>query len=505
MKKSKVLGNSAANALSQVAVVLLSFITRTFFVKNIGIEYLGIYSTSVSILNALSVTELGLTSAIIYCLYRPLEEKDTRRINQYLSVYRVIYRCIGLFILCASFICLPFLDRIMKGTQITPYVAVCFEIQAFSVAVSYFISYKRTLLYADQCEYISKATDVVFNAAVSFLNILFMILCKSYLLYLFLLVVHAVGSNCFINHMVKKRYPYLAIVSFDRVICAELFGKVKNIFVNKVAMFIYSSTDNLLISALIGTTQVGYLSNYASVISSLKYLVSCLLESATPTIGHLAVDRNLLYEKEKKYRMLSQAAYILGSSLFLGVFFCSDDFISLWLGEAYIMPGYVKGLMAVDAFFYAMQVPSFIYINACGIFETEKKISIFCTICNIAVSLLLLRRAGLAGILTGTAVSQFFFWLLRSRCVFRSALEEKGVRGWLRYWRENLIRCLLLTGQTWFLLHLNRPSFCRNTAVEMGWNIFLILATFSVLYFITQSRSRAHREMTQWIRNCLKH
>ena len=116
MKKSKVLGNSAANALSQVAVVLLSFITRTFFVKNIGIEYLGIYSTSVSILNALSVTELGLTSAIIYCLYRPLEEKDTRRINQYLSVYRVIYRCIGLFILCASFICLPFLDRIMKGT-----------------------------------------------------------------------------------------------------------------------------------------------------------------------------------------------------------------------------------------------------------------------------------------------------------------------------------------------------------------------------------------------------
>ena len=72
--------NSARNSLAAIAgqtiSVIFGFITRYWFIRVLGEGYLGVNGVFYSVLSLLSLTELGLGSAITYALYRPLADHD---------------------------------------------------------------------------------------------------------------------------------------------------------------------------------------------------------------------------------------------------------------------------------------------------------------------------------------------------------------------------------------------------------------------------------------------
>ena len=65
--------NSARNSLAAIAgqtiSVIFGFITRYWFIKVLGEAYLGVNGVFCSVLSLLSLTELGLGSAMTYALY----------------------------------------------------------------------------------------------------------------------------------------------------------------------------------------------------------------------------------------------------------------------------------------------------------------------------------------------------------------------------------------------------------------------------------------------------
>ena len=64
------------------------------------------------------LAELGFGSAVVYSLYKPVAEEDTDTVCAYLGTYRKIYRVIGLVILAAGLVLLPFFPRLVKDSQI---------------------------------------------------------------------------------------------------------------------------------------------------------------------------------------------------------------------------------------------------------------------------------------------------------------------------------------------------------------------------------------------------
>ena len=93
-------GNSIRNVSvsfgAQLLITALQFITRTFFIKYLGTSYLGISGLYTNILTMLSLTELGLDTAINFKLYKPLAEHDTKRLQVLMKFYRQAYVIVGL-------------------------------------------------------------------------------------------------------------------------------------------------------------------------------------------------------------------------------------------------------------------------------------------------------------------------------------------------------------------------------------------------------------------------
>ena len=100
-RKTLALRNSSIGLASQIIAIVFQFITRSIFVKYLGVELLGISSTFSSVLNTLSLAELGFQSAIIYSLYKPLANNDYEAINKIIGVLKIIYRCVGIFFIVA--------------------------------------------------------------------------------------------------------------------------------------------------------------------------------------------------------------------------------------------------------------------------------------------------------------------------------------------------------------------------------------------------------------------
>lgn len=106
--------NLKSSVLFQITNILIKFLLRTVFIYTLGKEYLGVNGVFTNILTVLSLSELGLGTAIVYDMYRPIAEKDTEKEIQLFKFYRYIYAAVGSVILILGFLLVPFLKYIIK-------------------------------------------------------------------------------------------------------------------------------------------------------------------------------------------------------------------------------------------------------------------------------------------------------------------------------------------------------------------------------------------------------
>ena len=174
-RSQAIMKNGVVGILSQCLTMVLAFVSRSIFLKYIGEEMLGINSTFASVLEALSLGELGFQSAIVFMLYKPLQEGNRERVNAITNLLKTLYRYVGIFFLVASIAVLPLLKYILKGVTVTPQIYVFFLLQTSVSVVSYFLAYPRSLLYADQKEYLTKLVDMVVTSAFAIISIITLI------------------------------------------------------------------------------------------------------------------------------------------------------------------------------------------------------------------------------------------------------------------------------------------------------------------------------------------
>jgi len=106
--------NISFGLLAQVIQMVLGFVTRTVFIKYLSVEYLGVNGLFTNILTLLSLTELGITSAILYALYKPLADKDERKIAGLLNFFSKIYHTIAAIVAGIGLLLLFFYTILFK-------------------------------------------------------------------------------------------------------------------------------------------------------------------------------------------------------------------------------------------------------------------------------------------------------------------------------------------------------------------------------------------------------
>ena len=493
-RTQKTMRNSAVSLLGQIITILLSFISRKVYIQYLGVELLGLNSTFASILNTLSLAELGFQQVIVFHLYGVLARNDKEQINALVNIYKLVYRCIGIFFIAASLCCLPFLQYFLSDIEATNTVRVYFIIQALTSSCTYFLAYKRNILYADQNGYISGLIDSVFNTSATRLCIAAAVLTRNYTLYLIINLVRTYLSNLVVHLICTRKYPYLHAEKIDWKLLKEIAGSLKDVVLERLAGYIYGSTDNLIISMFISTVQVGFLNNYTMIINHIKNLMKSLSAPLIPALGNKVALEQSSKQQMETFRLLEQVYFWLTGLSVVPVYVLADSFIRMYLGEQYVLPHLILFLMCVDLYVHINQDSCLSFLTANGLFRKRRNISIGGAIINIVVSLLLIKPFGIAGILAGTAVSQLYYWGARSVVALRKCLNQSW-RTFAFYWMKQLGFFAIIATAVWISSAITQRLFILNNVVTFIINGMICEACFALLALVCCRGIPAQRQL----------
>lgn len=202
--------NFASGFLGRVLTILLNFIVRTIFIHCLNEAYLSVNGLYSNILTILSLAELGFGSAMVYRMYAPVAVKDYQKTAALLHFYKKIYAVIGAVIFGLGLCVIPFMDYIIKDKPDVSGLTLYYILFLINTTISYwFASYKSSVLYADQKEYIKTNVQNAMSILQSALQIVLLLIFRKYLLYLLVQLGCNIILNLYVAHLVDKRYPQI--------------------------------------------------------------------------------------------------------------------------------------------------------------------------------------------------------------------------------------------------------------------------------------------------------
>ena len=288
------LRNSGFAFIGHIITILLGFVVRWFFVHKLGQDYLGVNSVMESMLTILSVTELGIGTSIAFALYKPIDGGDEKKVAALMALYKKVYHIIGIATAIVGPMLIPFMKFFTREAADVSGLVLIYILFLTNTVLSYFFSYKRTLLSAYQQNYINSLSEDLFAVLKYILQIVTLVVYQSYIGYLVINIVCTLGANAVISAVCNKKYPFLKKYKNEKLSKEDTAGLKKSIvslIYQKVGAKLVTGTDNLMISYA-KLSLMGVYSNYAMVISTVSRVVYNVLHSVMGSIGNLMVQKD---------------------------------------------------------------------------------------------------------------------------------------------------------------------------------------------------------------------
>lgn len=393
--------------VGQVLGLIISFIARIIFIKFLNSEYLGLNGLFSNILSMLSLAELGVGTAITYSLYKPLAEKDNDKCAMLMQLYKKIYTFIGLLIFILGVLITPLLPYLIVDMPDIKEIYLVYVLFVTNTSISYFFSYKRNLIIADQHRYIATLYRYSFYCLYNVCQIVYLVLFRDYIGFLVIQILSTFFENVFISIKADKMYPFLKDSKkhkLDKKTKKEIIKNTKAMMMHKIGGVVVNSTDNLLISKMIGLVTVGIYSNYLLITTALNTVLGQVYNSLTASVGNMVVTNSkekhfIVY---KKIEFLTYWIYSFASVCLICLF---NPFITVWIGKEFLFSFEIVLVLTLNFYITGMRKTNLTFREASGLFEKDKWKPIAESIINLVSSILLALKFGVIGVFLGTLIS----------------------------------------------------------------------------------------------------
>lgn len=482
-------------AAGKIVNTLLPFLLRTVMIYKLGVEYLGLNSLFASVLQVLSLSELGFSYACVYAMYKPIAEDDYDAVGAIMSYLRKIYRVIGAVLLGIGLLLLPFLDKIVSGdvpADINIYSL--YLIYLCNSAMSYFFfAYKASLLSAMQCNDVINKVGLLTNTLLRLAQCAVLFLVPNYYIYVIMLPTFTLLNNLIKAYIVDHRYPqYMKKGLIADATRLDIKKRIVPLIGIKISTVLINAADTLVISAFLGLTETALYNNYFFVMSSVQAIIYEIHSSMLAGVGNaLVVDnKDAIAKRFETLHFINAWLVSVCTVCFVCLF---QPFIRLWVGQALMVPDGVMFLFCAYFFIYTFQRIIIVYKDAAGLWKEDAIRCYLACGLNILLNLATVKYLGLYGVIGSSVFVGFVIdpWMART---VHKKIFDKSPKVFYWYFVKDILLCVLLCG-AFFLLCRNLPDgwlgiLARLAICGVGANAALLL-----LY----CKDRRFRQAKAWV------
>ena len=488
-RKKSSFKNMITAVSSNVLTIIVGLVAQAIFIKILGSEYLGLNGLFSNVISMLGIVELGMGSAIIYNMYKPIAENDHEKIKSLMQFYKKSYRIITLIISIIGIMIIPFIKYIVDIESVTVGINVYLVYILFLLETicSYILSYKRSMLYADQKEYITNIIHMGYTILVNTMQLTFLYFTHDYYLYLIIKVIMRLVENIVISSYVNRRYSYLLdnnVTKLDSKTEKDIFQKIKALFFHKIGGFIVSGTDNIIISKYLGLVTVGLYSNYYMIINAVQTVINHIIQATRASVGNLLVTES----KTKQFDIFNKIRFVnfwISCFSSICIFIIMDSFITIWIGYKFVLPTKVLLVLVINFFIVSSRSTYGAFKEAAGIFYEDRFVPIIESLLNIVLSIIFVKKFGLMGVFMGTIASGLVLWCYSYPKYVYNKLFGRKISDYIKETIYYFIIFILIAGFTYSLAIL--ISF-ENVYLQFISNVLIALIVPNVIMLLLFSK-----------------
>jgi len=427
--------NMFFGSILKIYQLLVPFVMRTAMIYFLGVQYLGLNSLFSSVLQVLNLAELGVGSAMVYSMYKPIADDDTDTICALMRLYKIYYRIIGLVVCVAGLILLPFIPYLIKG-EVPPdiNVYILYVLNLGATVLSYWLfAYKNSILQAHQRTDMISKVMLVTETVKYILQFVILAIFHNYYLFVIVLLLSQVLTNIFTAFVANRMYPqYQAKGKLPREEIQQINRRIRDLFTSKIGAVIVNSADTIVISAFLGLNVLAVYQNYFYVITAVIGMITIIFASVTAGIGNSIVVET----KEKNFNDLRKFTFIIAwiagicTSCFLCLF---QPFMRLWVGKDLLLDYSIVICLGIYFFIYELNQLLNTYKDAAGIWHEDRFRPLVTALTNLTLNLISVQFIGLYGVVLSTVLSMLFVgmpWLLHN--LFTTLFDKKYLVPYLK-------------------------------------------------------------------------
>ena len=403
-KTKKTALNLVTDVVPLLIVSLLGIFKVKLFIQYLGNETMGLYNLFSNIMVYVSLVDGGISSAILYSLYKPNAEGDDKKLSELLSGSMVTFSKIGMYVFGIAFVVSFFVIFLIKNCAFDYwYIVLTFLLFSLSNVIAYFFTPYKELLNVKEKKYIYNLTGQGAQIVLSILEIVMLVTGWKFG---YILLMHSAVK--LISHIIeviicKKLYPHISFrnpnkdFSFRKYLNSLIFHKINGL--------IGSNIDTVIISSMLGLGYVAIYSAYSYIITMLKKFTNRLSGSMTAIVGN-----GLVHNKERMYEIYKEfngMLFFVAISVCVPLILSINGFISIFYEGRIETSMLVAIAFSLILFMYTIKLNTVLYVTAGGLYKETRHCAVVDTITNLVLSLTLVHIIGMSGVLFATAFSVF--------------------------------------------------------------------------------------------------
>lgn len=470
-RTKNVMKSSVIGVTGNLLNVLFGFIYRSIFLQILSAEYLGINGLFTNVLQILSLAEMGITTAITYRFYEPINQGDVEKVGKLMRFFKTVYMYIAIAILAIGLLILPFVKFFIKDTNEVPQdinLQLVYVLFLLNTVSSYLFVYKQTLLSADQKNYLVSIFQIISTIGKYVAQIAILFISRNYTLTLAIGIFVTILINFLLSVWIT--YKYKPVFEVQEKLAKddsnEILDDTKACMLHKIGATVKTGTDNIVLAKMVSLVATGIYSNYSLIVSSIQNVLNQLLGNFISSIGNAKVN----LDKERHYEIYKKLLFVdlWITSLITGcIYLLIDDFIILWIGEEYLLDDFTVILLCAQFYIAVSRIINISYTNGCGLFVKDKIRPVIEALLNLVISILLAYYIGIAGVFLGTVLSAVLTICWREPIIlYKYEFEKKVSDYWITYFKF-----LLITIGSCCLMKMIK---IKIFTIELSWFIWVL-------------------------------
>lgn len=388
------------NLFFTFTIGLLGFVVNKNFSSNLGMETLGLMRLFIQLVAYLNIVELGIAAASTYALYKPIEKGNINKINIIISTVDSFYKNVAYIILFVGFASSYFVVKIAGETSYGNLAYLFWAGYVINTAVSYSFA-KFIILFTAHQEYGVVRFIGGFAQSLSMvLQIVILIFTQSFILFILMITIQNIATYFFYKRHFNKNYSNIKMVK-DRDF--SIIKNMKNLFWHKIGALIVFNTDYILLAIYTSLNVIAVYSTHLIIYTTIATFCGILTPVLTPKIGKFIASnaKNDIYDLWSRLHLLY---VVIATVVVTTTYYLLNPFVGLWMGADYLLPEKTIFLILINLFIFIVRSMIDAFKLNSGFYGDIYHPILECIV-NLVISIYLVQKIGLDGVLIGTVIS----------------------------------------------------------------------------------------------------